>query len=356
MQSVAAFIIVLGVLIAFHELGHFLVAKAMGIGVKTYSLGFGPKIFGKRYGRTDYRVSWIPLGGYVALVGEREDEQLEEGFSTREHFNHRPAWQRTLVILAGPVFNVILAWLIFWGLFWAQGMYEPLPVIGQVQEESPAAAAGIMKGDRILTVNGKEIDTWSDLSNTITASNGTEVTLTIERGDETITKALKPKLMTRPNLFGEDEKSYLIGIVGSGDYRVVPMGGGSAAVQSIERTWSYISLTVQGFAKLIERAIPLDTVGGPIMIAQLVSQQAQQGFGNLLALTALISVNLAIINLLPIPVLDGGHILFLIIEMIRRKPVSPRVQELTFRVGFVLLITLMLLATYNDIARIFSGS
>ncbi|TVM16219.1 RIP metalloprotease RseP [Oceanidesulfovibrio indonesiensis] len=356
MQSVAAFIIVLGVLIAFHELGHFLVAKVMGMGVKTYSLGFGPKIFGKRYGRTEYRLSWIPLGGYVSLVGEREDEQLEEGFTANEHFNRRPAWQRTLVVLAGPVFNVVLAWLLFWGLFWAQGIYEPLPVIGDVRAESPAAEAGIVAGDRFLSINGRSIETWSDLSDVIAASGGDEISITLERDGQTLNKTIKPELMTRPNLFGEDEESYLIGIVGSGDYRVEPLGGGAAAVESIRRTWEIVALTVQGFIKLIERVIPLDTVGGPIMIAQLVSQQAEQGFGNLIALTALISVNLAIINLLPIPVLDGGHILFLVVEMIRRKPVSPRVQELTFKIGFALLITLMVLATYNDILRIFNGS
>lgn len=356
MQSVAAFIIVLGVLIAFHELGHFLVAKALGLGVKTYSLGFGPKILARRYGRTEYRLSWIPLGGYVSLVGEREDEQLEEGFTAKEHFNHRPAWHRILVVLAGPVFNVILAWLLFWGLFWAQGMYEPLPVIGDVRAESPAAEAGIEVGDHILSINGQSIATWSDLSDAIAASEGDAITMTLERNDQIIEKNLEPELMTRPNLFGEEEKSYLIGIVGSGDYRVEPLGGGAAAVESVRRTWEIVSLTVQGFVKLIERVIPLDTVGGPIMIAQLVSQQAEQGFGNLIALTALISVNLAIINLLPIPVLDGGHILFLVVEMIRRKPVSPRVQELTFKIGFALLITLMVLATYNDIVRILGGS
>ncbi|MFW5734582.1 MAG: RIP metalloprotease RseP [Oceanidesulfovibrio sp.] len=356
MQSVAAFIIVLGVLIAFHELGHFLMARFLGMGVKTFSLGFGPKIFAKRYGQTEYRLSWIPLGGYVSLVGEREDKQLEEGFTAREHFNRRPAWQRTLVVLAGPIFNIILAWLLFWGLFWAQGVYEPLPVIGEVRAESPAAEAGIETGDRILTIDDQTIETWAEISDVISASEGTTVSMTLERDGETIEKSLQPELMTRPNLFGEEEKTYLIGIVGSGDYRVVPLGGGTAAVESIRRTWEITSLTVQGFVKLIERVIPLETVGGPIMIAQMVSQQAEQGFGNLLALTALISINLAIINLLPIPVLDGGHVLFLVVEMIRRKPVSQRVQELTFKIGFALLIALMVLATYNDIARIISGS
>ncbi len=358
--GILAFIIVLGVLIAFHELGHFLVAKVLRVGVKTYSLGFGPRIFGFRYGRTDYRLSVVPLGGYVSLVGETKTEDggsaLESGFSEAEHFNRRPAWHRMLIIAAGPIFNVVLAWLIFWGVFYAEGLRESLPVVGDVRSGSPADQAGIQPGDEILTVDGQRLDVWADLSEAVSASGGAPVMLTLERGGETITMELIPELMSQPTIFGEEKKAYLIGVALDQDaYRKVSLGIGSAAVHAVSRTWEIASLTVVGFGKLIERVIPLDTVGGPIMIAQMVSQQADQGVNNVLILTALISVNLAILNLLPIPVLDGGHLLFLAIESVRGKPVGERTQELFYRIGFALLITLMLLATYNDIARLFTS-
>lgn len=353
MQSVLAVVLVLGLLIAFHELGHFLVARALGIGVKTFSLGFPPKIFSFKWGQTRYQLSLLPLGGYVSLVGETREEDLPEGFTIDQSFMHRPAWHRMLVVAAGPVFNFILAVLIYWGVFWAQGAIEMLPVIGDVRDASPAMEAGLETGDQVTAIDGQPVNFWRDLSSIIQASEGKTLTLTVKRGDETFTREVQPELTVHKNIFGEDIKTPLIGITSKGDTTTIPLGAGSAFTEAFVQFWQIVKLTGQGVQKIIERVIPLNTVGGPILIVQMVSEQASQGFVNLLALTALISINLGLINLLPIPVLDGGHILFFGIEAIFRRPVPEKIQDLTTKIGLALLITLMILATYNDLARNF---
>ena len=353
MQSAIAVIIVLGLLIAFHEFGHFIVARLLGIGVKVFSLGFPPKLLAFKWGQTQYRLSLLPLGGYVQLVGESNVEDLPEGFTLRQSFMHRPAWHRMLVVAAGPVFNFILAWFIYWGVFWSQGMIEVLPVIGEVRDASPAMEAGIRPGDRVLAIDNQEVDTWDTLASIIRDSEGKSLNIDVARGDTTVTISVRPELTVHKNIFGEEIKTPLIGITSSQDTRIVPLDGGSAAGEALAKTWWVIKLTGQSFMKIIERVIPFESVGGPILIVQMVHEQASQGLVNLLALTALISINLGLINLLPIPVLDGGHILFFGIETIARRPVPARLQELTTKIGLALLITLMILATYNDLQRHF---
>jgi regulator of sigma E protease len=345
--------LVLGGLIFFHELGHFAVARFFGIGVVTFSLGFGPKLFGFTRGATRYVLSAIPLGGYVQLAAQDPAEEAPEGFAPESFFRLRPAWQRMLVVAAGPGFNFMLAWLIFWGLFFVHGRMEVLPVIGQVQKDSPAEAAGILPGDVVLSIDGKEVRRWEDLAGTVRHSGERPVTLAIERGDGRVSVTLTPEIRVAKNIFGEEERVPLLGIVSAGKTVSVPLEAGSSAREALFRTWEVISMTLTGMLKLLQRAVPLDSLGGPIMIAQLVSQQAAEGLANVLALAAVISINLGILNLLPIPVLDGGHILFFTLETVLRRPVSQRWQQITTRVGLAFLIGLMALALYNDLQRIF---
>ncbi|MBG0776232.1 MAG: RIP metalloprotease RseP [Desulfovibrionaceae bacterium] len=354
MLGAIAVIVVLGGLIFFHELGHFLAARLLGIGVKTFSLGFGRRLLWKKIGNTEYRLSAIPLGGYVNMVGESEDEEPPAEFGPDSSFFRRPPLHRILVAVAGPLFNLLLAWLIYWGLLWAQGQVELLPVIGQVRADSPAMAAGIEPGDSVTAIDGAPIAYWRDLSETIQRSQGRTLAMDIRRDGRSFTVQVRPELDVRKNIFGEEIRTPLIGIYAAGETVNVPLTGSSSAVAGLEQTWAMISITAQGFQKIIERIIPLETVGGPILIAQLVSRQAKQGVGSVLALAALISVNLGLLNLLPIPVLDGGHILFFTMEIVFRRPISQRVRDLATRVGLLLLLTLMALAFYNDIARIFS--
>lgn len=360
MLSFIAIVLVLGLLIFFHELGHFALAKLFGVGVKTFSLGFGPSIVSFSYGSTTYKLGLIPLGGYVNMVGEHDIDEMPEGFTEDQNFAHKPAYKRMLIVAAGPVFNFLLAWLIYWALFWSQGQMEILPIVGDVNPDSPAAVAGLQPDDEITAIDGKPIKYWRELAASIKESGGTELTLTIERGPEenpqTLETTVTPKVSTTKNIFGEEIRTPLIGIAASGETMNIPLQGGSAFVEGFRQTVDIIKFTVQGIVKLIERIVPLDTVGGPIFIAQMVGEQAKQGFSNVLALTALISINLGLLNLLPIPVLDGGHILFYTLETIMRRPVNRKVQEITTRFGLLLIITLMLLALYNDILRLIKGT
>jgi regulator of sigma E protease len=344
-------VVVLGGLIFFHELGHFWLARLFRIGVKTFSLGFGPKLWGFTRGRTEYRLSAVPLGGYVQLVGQDPGEEIPEGFTARHRFDLRPAWQRALVVAAGPGFNFLIAWAIVFGLFWAQGRYELLPVVGQVFAGGPAEAAGLAPGDRIEALGGVKVSTWQELRDEIASSKGQPLEMSLKRDGKLQKIMITPKVMTRKNIFGEDVSTPMISVSPSGESVVIALGMFEAMSASVDKTFEVVRLTGQGIWKLIVGVVPLDTIGGPIMIAQLISQQVDKGVAEVLTLAAFLSVNLGLLNLLPIPVLDGGHILFYALEGLRRRPVSIRWQQLTTRFGLALLLCLMALAVYNDMHR-----
>ncbi|MDR2573446.1 MAG: RIP metalloprotease RseP [Desulfovibrio sp.] len=365
MTTVLAVIIVLGGLIFFHELGHFVVARGFGMGVSVFSLGFGPKILKFKGGKTEYALSLVPLGGYVSLVGEDGDnEEIPEGFTPEESFSLRPAWQRLLVAASGPLANMLLAWLLCWALAFGWGAAAMLPEVGAVNEKSPAEAAGLKAGDRIVSVNGGSVESWDALAEAINGSGGSPLLLEIARpaspgaGTDftTLNVVVQPSQSVRKSIFGEEESAWLIGVRATGKAVVRPLDFRSAALEGANQAGRMISLTWRSFVKLAQRVVPLDQVGGPIMIMQLVSAQADEGLAGLLALTALISVNLGILNLLPIPVLDGGQIVFCLWETIFRRPLGKKVQGCAVRVGLALLVCLMLLATFNDIWRLVKGA
>jgi regulator of sigma E protease len=360
-QGAVAVVAVLGGLIFFHECGHFVFARLFGIGVRTFSLGFGPRLWSRRRGKTDYCLSLVPLGGYVSLVGQGGvEEELEKNpdddrtFSERELFFKRPAWQRLLVIAAGPVANFVLAWCIYASLALFQGATYLLPEIGKTMPDSPAALAGFVAGDTIIGINNAAVSEWAQVSQAVNASAGAVLEMDIRRGTETITLRVAPRQAERTTVFGEQVAAWQIGIVAAGTTGHIALGPGSALLHGLRDTWNIIRLTAESIVKLFQRVVPLDALGGPILIAQAVGQQAQSGILNVLAIAALISVNLGLLNLLPIPVLDGGHIAFLTLEMLFRRPVSQAVQEFSARVGIVFLVGLMLFATWNDIMRLLS--
>ncbi len=353
--SFFAFVIVLGVLIFFHELGHFLTARLCGVGVQIFSLGFGPKIFGKKIGRTDYRISAIPLGGFVKMVGEEPDADIEPEdipFS----FTHKNVFKRIAIVAAGPLFNLLLAVIIFFGIFFVNGTYILEPVVGKVQKDAPAGKAGIMEGDRIIEINGVKINTWEDMADHIMGSNGKSLEIVVLRNNKKIKFNITPHVTVLKNLFGEDIKRYVIGITSAGKYFTRNLGPIEAFSHSIARTYDITKLTVLSIIKLIQGTVSTKTLGGPIMIAQMAGEQAKEGAANLVFFIALLSINLAILNFLPIPVLDGGHLLFFFIELITRKPVNTRVREIAQQAGIFVLILLMIFVFYNDITRIFSAS
>jgi len=376
LTTIIAVVVVLGGLIFFHELGHFAVARGLGMGVSTFSLGFGPKILKYRRGKTEYALSLVPLGGYVALVGESDPKDIPEGFTEKESFALRPAWQRLLVVAAGPAANIILAWLLCWTLALGWGTPVLLPQVGGVVQNGPADKAGIQPGDTIVSINGATVANWQAMADAITQSNGKTLAVTLSRPDMApqaddqtrtdeaaqpeqgmiISVELTPERSIRKTIFGEEESAWLIGIRNSGAVRLVQHGFADAAIAGAGQTADMVSLTWQSFVKLAERVVPLDQVGGPIMIMQMVGKQAHEGLAGLLALAALISINLGILNLLPIPVLDGGQIVFCLWEIIFRRPLNARLQDYAMRAGIALLVALMLLATYNDLWRILKNT
>ena len=360
--SFLAIVLVLGGLIFFHELGHFIAAKAFRVGVKTFSLGFGPRVFGVRYGATDYQVAALPLGGYVSMVGEADPADIPEPFTARDSFALRAPWQRLVIIVAGPLFNLILACMLYWGLFYVHGQEYLLPEVGGVTRNSAAEFAGVQKGDVILSVNGVAISRWDELVESVMTSNGAEMALTIKRpepGDgtgRTITINAKPRPFERTSLFGETKTSWAIGIIPSGAVGTIRYGFLESAGQGVSHAVMVTRLIGQSIVKMFERVVPLESMGGPIRIAKEIHQQAQSGsMTGILLLAAFISLNLGLLNLLPVPVLDGGHIVFLLFEMIRGKPASERLQEITVRIGVALLLGLMIFVTYNDISKWIQG-
>ncbi|MBW1677762.1 MAG: RIP metalloprotease RseP [Deltaproteobacteria bacterium] len=349
--NIISFAIVLGVLIFVHEFGHFLLAKLMGVGVKKFSLGFGPRIVGKKIGMTEYLISAIPLGGYVKMVGESPEKELDESLLPLS-FSHKSLFKRSLIVLAGPAFNLLLSVVIFFVFFQVSGLPIMKPEVGEVQEGMPAHDADIRTGDRVLSIDGKPVARWEDLADLIKQSSGGPLRIEILRDNSTLLVKVVPKLVSSKNLFGERVEKYVIGITASGAVTIERLNPFQSAAQGVLQTWQIGKLTVLAIGKIIAGTISAKTLGGPIMIAQLAGQQAEAGIINLIFFIALLSVNLGIINLLPIPVLDGGHLLFFLIEAVSRRPINLKMREVAQQVGIFILVLLMIFVFYNDIVRI----
>ena len=358
MNTVVSFIVCLGILIFVHELGHFLFAKLFKVRVLKFSLGFGPKLFSKTVGDTEYQLSALPLGGYVKMFGENPDEQEEAGSDRDASFAHKTVWQRFLIVLAGPVFNLLFSLVLFFFVFLFMGLPDSRDTtkIGEVTVDSPAASAGIMAGDTILTINGHATEQWLDVLNLVKDSEGEALNFLLARGNDEVSLVVTPAIHPVKNIFGEEvDERYMIGIVKADELFYTPTGLVGAFQAACAQTWMYISLTVLGFVKLIKQVVPVSELGGPILIAQIAGKQMQAGWVNFVFFTGLLSVNLGILNLLPIPVLDGGHLMFLSFEAIRRKPMSERMQIFAQQVGIAFLGVAMIFVFYNDLARIFGS-
>lgn len=349
MISLIAVIILLGVLIFIHELGHFLAARFSGVGVVKFSLGFGPKIIGKKIGETEYVLSWIPLGGFVKLLGESEDETLPPEDEKRS-FLKQPTWKKMLIVFAGPFFNFLLAMFIFIIIF-MYGIPSLTTEIGEVQKQSAAYEAGLVSGDKIISIDGKSIKRWEDLRPLIAAGKGKETEIIIERKAEKKSFLIRPKAAKSQNMFGEEISTYLIGVSPSGKTVIERKNPWYASISACEKTWEISKLTVLAVVKMVEGTISPRTLGGPIFIAQVAGAQVKEGIIPFILFMALLSINLGVINLFPIPILDGGHIMFYAIEMIIRREISMKVKEIAHQIGFALLIMLMIFVIMIDIER-----
>lgn len=358
MNSVISFAVVLGILIFVHEFGHFLFAKLFNVKVLKFSLGFGPKVVGRKLGETEYLLSAFPLGGYVKMIGENPTEEVEEQDRFRS-FALKPVWQRFIIVAGGPVFNLLFAVFLFFVIFAVVGLPHPVPgtTIGAVTADSPAEAAGILAGDKILEINGQPTLEWSDVSELIRDSEGNPVRLKIDRQGEILELVGRPEMDEVKNLFGEvTGKRYLLGISRSDEVTYERVSVAGAFVAGIDQTWSFIYLTIMGIVKMIQKVIPASELGGPILIAQMAGKQLESGLMNFFYFMGLVSVNLGILNLFPIPILDGGHLVFFSVEALRRRPLSQRTQEILQQIGLVILVSLMIFVFYNDIVRLFTKS
>jgi regulator of sigma E protease len=326
--------------------------KTFGVGVLKFSLGFGPRIAGKTVGITDYRLSAIPLGGYVKMVGDEPDaEILPEDIPLS--FNHKPLFKRFLIVAAGPFSNLLLAVIIFFGLFLITGVPILNPVVGKIDSDSSAARAGIQINDIVTAIDGQAIDSWETMAGMIASSQGRDLTLTLLREGQPLDVVVTPRSKPSKNLFGELVDRYVIGVMSSGDSRIRKLSFVEALSESMAQTYKITELTALSIVKLIQGTVSTKTLGGPIMIAEMAGQQAKEGAASLIFFIALLSINLGILNFLPIPVLDGGHLFFFMLEAIIRRPLGIRVQQIAQQVGIAALLLLMIIVFYNDITRIF---
>jgi len=348
--TLISFIVLLGILIFVHELGHFLAARMADVGVLKFSLGFGPKIFGKKIGETEYVLSWIPLGGYVKLLGESGNEELSPE-EEKKSFCKQSVWKKILIVLAGPGFNFLLAVVIFIFVL-IYGLPSLTSEIGEVQKDSAAYEAGMQNGDKIVSMNGEKVKFWDDIRAVIAESKDKQIEIVVERKGEEKSLFVKPKLSKSKNIFGEEVSAYLIGISPSEKTVIERRNPWDAIITSVYKTWEISKLTVISVVKIFEGVISPKTLGGPIFIAQVAGAQVKEGLIPFILFMAILSINLGVINLFPIPVLDGGHILFYLIEIVTRREISLKVRELSQQIGFVILLMLMLFVIFIDIERL----
>ncbi len=355
-SSIVAAVVVLGVLILIHECGHFLVAKRVGVKVLKFSLGFGPKLAGFQRDDTEYVVSAIPFGGFVKMVGEDPDEEISEA-DKAVSFSHQSIPKRSAIVLAGPGTNIVGAFVLFCIVFIAYGVRVPSEQakVGGLSDGMPAAAAGLETGDVIRSVDGVSVKTWDDLSKAIRGSGGKSLTLSVDRNGKTVEMQVAPKEVQDKTIFGETLKTetYVIGIERALD--VEHVGPGSAVLMAAQQTWAWTSTIGVGLYKMVTGSIPARDIGGPLEIARQAGKQADLGLEYLLMYMAVISLNLGLLNLLPIPILDGGHLLFFGIEAVLRRPLDMRHRELAQQAGLFILLGIMAFAFYNDILRVVHG-
>ncbi|MEA1880399.1 MAG: RIP metalloprotease RseP, partial [Campylobacterota bacterium] len=346
-------ILVLSILIFFHELGHFTAARYFGVQVDVFSIGFGKKLYSRTIGKTEWSISAIPLGGYVKMKGQ-DDTDLTKISYDEDSYNVKKPWQRIIILLAGPFANFLLAFLLYVAIA-NIGVPKLLPHVGTVGENTPALASGLQANDKITQINGKPIRFWDDISPIIDAKDG-DLFITIERDNTILSLQLRPKMIEDKNMFGETITRRIIGITASGEQKMITFG----LLESLHYAWNETKraslMIIQSIQKLITGVIGAENLSGVITIVDVTSKASAAGITALFFFTALISVNLGVLNLLPIPALDGGHIMFNLYEMFTGKTASQKSMIAITLFGWSILISLMLLGLYNDINRILGAN
>jgi regulator of sigma E protease len=353
------FLVVLTVLVFVHELGHYLVARWNGVRVEVFSIGFGPELFGwTDRAATRWKISAIPLGGYVKMFGDADPASMPSAdvheMTPQERevaFHHKRLPQRAAVVAAGPVANFVFAIVALAGLFATLGQPFTPPQVGTVQDGSAAQAAGVQPGDIIASIDGEAIQRFEDVQRIVRLDPGHALSIVLHRGDKDVTVAVTPKLSEVTDRFGNKHEYGLLGIVGQG-VQYVRYDPLTAVAHAAGETGDIVAGTLQAVWQMIIGARSTDELGGPLRIAQMSGEVAQYGISAILSFMAVLSINLGLINLFPIPVLDGGHLLFYAAEALRGRPLGQRAQEYGFRFGLALVLTLMVFATWNDLVHL----
>ena len=361
---VVPFLFVLTIVVFFHELGHFLIARLCGIRVLAFSIGFGPELFGfyDRYG-TRWKVAAVPLGGYVKFLGDENAASVPDRNALAEmspadkkdSFMGKPVGARAAVVAAGPIANFILAIVIFAGIFTLYGKQTTTPRVDAVQANSAAEAAGFKPGDLVVSIDGVQITSFNDMQRIVSTSAGEPLKIEVERGGKLVTLTATPALQTVKDNFGNEHRMGVLGISRSmapGDIKTERVNPLYAIVLGAHETWFVIDRTLSYIGGVFAGREAADQLGGPIRIAQVSGEVASVGFVALIHLTAVLSVSIGLLNLFPSPLLDGGHLLFYGIEAARGRPLSERAQEVGFRIGLAIVVMLMIFATFNDIVHL----
>lgn len=357
--TVIAFLGAIGPLVFIHELGHYVAGRLFGIKADVFSIGFGREITGWTDRRgTRWKVAWLPLGGYVKFagdmnaVGEPDATWLALPAAERARtFQAKPLWQRAIVVAAGPVVNLVLAVLILAGFAYGYGVDRTPAIVDSVIAGGPGAAAGLRQGDRILSIDGRSIDSFSDLARFAQIRPAEQVAMTINRGGRRFVRPLTIGVERQRDRFGNEYRIGRIGIA-SGAPIHAPVGLLDAPIAGVRMTGGIIRGTFDTLGQVISGRRSIEELGGPIRIAKISGEQLSLGWAAFVWLVAMLSINLGFINLLPVPMLDGGHLFFYAIEAVRRRPLEPRVQEWAFRGGLAAVLTLMLVVTFNDLGAV----
>jgi len=361
------FLFVLSLVVFFHELGHFLVARWCGVRILAFSIGFGPELVGfhDRYG-TRWKIAAIPLGGYVKFFGDESVASTPDRSSLdkmdeaeRAHsFIFQPVLKRAAIVVAGPMANFVLAIVIFAGIFMVFGMQTLSPRVDEVQAGSPAAAAGFQPGDMVVAIDGQKIDSFEAMQRIVADSAGKTLQVTVDRKGKDVVLSATPVIHQEKDIFGNVQRIGLLGIRRSptpGDVKYQPVSPPRAVWMGVQETWFVVDKTLTYIGRVVIGREAANQLGGPIRIAQMSGQVASIGFAPLIHLAAVLSVSIGLLNLFPIPLLDGGHLLFYSIEAMRGRPLSERAQEVGFRIGFAIVVMLMIFATFNDIVHLRSS-
>lgn len=358
------YVIVLSLLVFVHEFGHYLAGRLSGIRVLAFSVGFGPELVGFTDGHgTRWKISAIPLGGYVRFFGDADAASRPDGKELEELAAEEKAqtlagaklWKRAVTVAAGPIANFVLAIAIFAVLFGTMGKPVADPVVAEVKADSAAAEAGVQPGDVLMALDGEAVETFDDVVRYISMRPEIPVVVTVRRNGSELGLNMTPRRVETSDRFGNKMEVGQIGIVTnqqSGNFRIVELTPLQAVGEGARQTWHIVTGTVDYLSNLIAGRMNADQLGGPVRVVQASGQMATLGIVALVNLAAVLSVSLGLLNLMPIPVLDGGHLLLYALEALRGKPVGPGAQEIAFRIGLAMIVSLMVFATWNDISRL----